>query len=302
MNRLLLLLGLSFTLLTGMSVRSNGSQQQEPTPQQPQERLRIETKLVSVTLTVSDKNRRFVAGLTKEDFEVYDDGVRQEVALFSNEDSPLTLGIVYDASGSMKPLTREALRALRGLFEHSHKDDEFFVIAFNDRPELVHDFTSLPQELLNRTVFVKAKGSTALYDATYSALEKVRQGRHEKRALLIISDGEENSSRYSWRELRRALRETDAQLYAIGLGSGGVLGNVTAQTGGLTFFPYDESEVTDVYTRIALMLRHQYVIGFYPTDATNETRWHKLNIKVRAPRELGKLRVSYREGWQSTPR
>ncbi|HWQ31524.1 MAG TPA: VWA domain-containing protein [Blastocatellia bacterium] len=282
-------------------------QQPGQTPQQKQEdRIRIETKLVSVTITVSDRHRRFVTGLEKDDFEVYDDGIRQEVALFRNEDAPLTLGIVYDVSHSMKPLSMQALHALRGLFEHSHDQDEYFIIAFNDRPKLVQDFTSLPQEILNRTVFIRAKGSTALFDAVYLALEKVQQGRHPKKALLIISDGEENSSRYSYGELRKVLRETDAQIYAIGIseyGSGvGTLENITESTGGLTFFPQQESEVTDIYTRIALMLRNQYVVGYYPTDATNESRWHKLRINVNAPKDLGRLRIFYRNGWQSTPR
>ncbi len=281
-------------------------QKQEQKPPGQEDRIRIETRLVSVTVTVSDSRRRFVTGLTKDDFEVYDDGIRQEIALFRDEDAPLTLGIVYDVSHSMKPLTMQAIHALRGLFENSHDDDEYFIIAFNDRPKLVQDFTSLPQEILNRTVFIKSKGSTALFDATYLALEKVRQGRHPKKALLIISDGEENSSRYSYGELRKTLKETDAQIYAIGIsqyGSGvGTLENITESTGGLTFFPQEESEVTDIYTRIALMLRHQYVIGFYPTDAANDTRWHKLKLIVRPPKELGKTYIFYRPGWQSTPR
>ncbi|HZS08449.1 MAG TPA: VWA domain-containing protein [Blastocatellia bacterium] len=278
----------------------------KPPQQKQSDRIIIETKLVSVTVTVSDRNRRFVAGLTREDFEIYDDGVRQEIALFSDDDAPLTLGIIYDVSGSMRPLSSQALHALRGLFENSHDDDEYFVIAFNDRPKLVQDFTSLPNEILNRTVFIKSKGSTALFDATYLALDKVKKGRHPKKALLIISDGEENSSRYSYGELRKELKETDAQIYAISItesGAGvGTLESMTGATGGLTFFPREESEVTDIYTRIALMLRHQYVVGFYPTDATAESRWHKLQLMVNAPRELGKLKVFYRKGWQSSER
>ncbi|MFN7944528.1 MAG: VWA domain-containing protein [Blastocatellia bacterium] len=284
----------------------SAQQKQEQNPPKQEDRIRIETRLVSVTVTVSDSRRRFVTGLSKDDFEVYDDGIRQEIALFRDEDAPLTLGIVYDVSHSMKPLTVQAVHALRGLFENSHDDDEYFIIAFNDRPKLVQDFTSLPQEILNRTVFIKSKGSTALFDATYLALEKVRQGRHPKKALLIISDGEENSSRYSYGELRKTLKETDAQIYAIGIsqyGNGvGTLENITETTGGLTFFPQEESEVTDIYTRIALMLRHQYVIGYYPTDATNESRWHKLKLIVKPPKEIGKTHIFYRNGWQSTPR
>ncbi len=270
--------------------------------QKKSDRLIVKTNMVSVTVTVSDKNRRFVTGLTKNDFEVYDDNVKQEIALFATQDSPLTLGIVYDVSGSMNPLSTQSFRALKGLFEYSHTDDEFFVVSFNNRAKLLQDFTSVPNDIINRAVFIKPKGSTALFDAVYLALEKVKEGRHEKKALLIISDGEENGSRYSFGELRKALRETDAQLFAIGLGTGGTLPHITETSGGLTFFPMEYGEVGDIYTRIALMLRNQYVVGFYPTDESTTSRWHKLRIKVNVPKQLGKMTVFYRNGYESSDR
>lgn len=275
---------------------------QDTNPQQPPKPFVITTNMVSVTVTVSDRNRRFVTGLTKENFEVYDDNVKQEIALFSTQDAPLTLGIVYDVSGSMNPLSRQSLQALRGLFEYSHHDDEYFVVSFSSQAKLIHDFTSVPENILNKTVFIKPKGSTALFDAIYLALEKVKMGRHEKKALLIISDGEENSSRYSFGELRKALRETDAQLYAIGLGAGGSLPHITETSGGLTFFPHEYGEVGDIYTRIALMLRNQYVIGFYPNNESTTPRWHKLRIKATVPKAIGKTTVFYREGYHSSER
>ncbi len=280
------------------------AKQKPPEPdsqsQKKSDRFIVKTNMVSVTVTVSDKNRRFVTGLTKNDFEVYDDNVKQEIALFATQDSPLTLGIVYDVSGSMNPLSTQSFRALKGLFEYSHTDDEFFVVSFNNRAKLLQDFTSVPNDIINRAVFIKPKGSTALFDAVYLALEKVKEGRHEKKALLIISDGEENGSRYSFGELRKALRETDAQLYAIGLGTGGSLPHITETSGGLTFFPMEYGEVGDIYTRIALMLRNQYVVGFYPTDESTAARWHKLRIKVNVPKQLGKMTVFYRNGYESS--
>ncbi len=273
---------------------TNSQDQQKPKP------LVIKTNMVSVTVTVSDQNRRFVTGLTKDQFEVYDDNVKQDIALFATQDSPLTLGIVYDVSGSMNPLSTQSFRALKGLFEYSHTDDEYFVVSFNNRAKLLQDFTSVPNDIINRAVFIKPKGSTALFDAVYLALEKVKEGRHEKKALLIISDGEENGSRYSFGELRKALRETDAQLYAIGLGTGGSLPHITQTSGGLTFFPMEYGEVGDIYTRIALMLRNQYVVGFYPNGESTTTRWHKLRLKVNAPKQLGKLTLFYRNGYESS--
>src|SRR5213076_573183 len=131
--------------------------------------------------------------------------------------APLTLGIVYDVSGSMGDLTSRSFQALQRLFETSHREDEYFIIAFNARAQLVQDFTSSPSEIMSRVIFVKAKGSTALFDGVYLGLEKARQGRHRKKALLIFSDGEENSSRYSGRELREMLKESDVPVYSIGI-------------------------------------------------------------------------------------
>jgi Ca-activated chloride channel homolog len=269
-----------------------------PPSQKKEEKFVIKTNMVSVTVTVSDQNRRFVTGLEKKDFEVYDDKVEQDIALFSTQDSPLTLGIVYDVSGSMNPLSTQSFRALKGLFEYSHPQDEYFVISFSNRSKLIQDFTSVPEEIINKAVFIKPKGGTALFDGIYMALEKVKQGRHEKKALLIISDGEENSSRYSFKELQNSLRETDAQLYAIGLGAGGSLPQITQTSGGLTFFPQEYGEVADIYARIALMLRNQYVIGFYPTDDSGAKRRHKLKINVKVPKQLGKVFTFYRNGYE----
>lgn len=284
--------------------KDNQAKDKHPDPnlrgQKKSDRFVIKTNMVSVTVTVSDRNRRFVTGLTKDDFEVYDDNIKQEIALFATQDSPLTLGIVYDVSGSMNPLSTQSFHALKGLFDYSHPDDEYFVVSFSSQAKLIQDFTSVPENILNKAIFIKPKGSTALFDAIYLALEKVKDGRHEKKALLIISDGEENSSRYSFGELRKALRETDAQIYAIGLGQGGALPRLTETSGGLTFFPMEYGEVGDIYTRIALMLRNQYVIGFYPTDESETSRWHKLRIRVKVPKPLGKMTVFYRDGYQSS--
>jgi Ca-activated chloride channel family protein len=156
---------------------------------------------------------------------------------------------------------------------------------------------------MSRVIFVKAKGSTALYDGVYLGLEKARQGRHRKRALLIISDGEENSSRYSGRELREMLKESDVPVYGIGIsqlyGGMGTLQSLSGWSGGMTFSPMDEPQTRDIYTRIALMLRHQYAIGFYPTDAASPVDRHKIRIIINAPKGLGRLSLSYKKEYRS---
>ena len=271
--------------------------------QDPKDALQLKTRLVSITVTVGDSLGRFVTGLTKRQFEVFDDGVKQEIVHFSDEDAPITLGIIYDVSGSMGDLTSRSFQTLRRLFDTSHREDEYFIIAFNDRAKLVQDFTTSPSEIMSRVIFVKAKGSTALFDGVYLGLEKARQGRHQKKALLIISDGEENSSRYSGRELRDMLKESDVPVYSIGISQLyqglGTLQTLSSWSGGMTFTPYDEPQTRDIYTRIALMLRHQYAIGFYPTDPESPVDWHKVKINVNAPKGLGRLWLNYKNGYRS---
>ena len=271
---------------------------QQPGPARPSQKpgaIKLDTKLVSVTVTVADRYGRFVSGLSKEDFEVFDDNVKQDIEIFGDEDAPVSMGIVYDISGSMSDLTSQSFTALTKFFDTSHKDDEFFVVAFNRKPQLVQDFTNSPKDILGKVVFIKAKGSTALYDAAYLAIEKARQGRHPKKALLIISDGEENSSRYSHGELQNLLKEAGVQIYAVG---GGVLGQMAELTGGRAF-EISGDPTWDIFKQIAIYLRHQYVIGFYPTSTASPARWHKVRLRIKGPRSLGKLTLSYKKDYES---
>jgi Ca-activated chloride channel family protein len=291
------------TSISGKNQPTDAQTTSADAKQKPDDKIQLQARLVSMTVTVSDQFGRFVIGLEKKNFQIFDDGVQQEITHFSDEDAPLTLGIVYDVSGSMSDLTSRSFQALKRFFDTSHQDDEYFIIAFNNRAQLVQDFTTSPSEIMSRVIFVKAKGSTALYDGVYLGLEKARQGRHRKRALLIISDGEENSSRYSGRELREMLKESDVPVYGIGISQlyagMGTLQSLSGWSGGMTFSPMDEPQTRDIYTRIALMLRHQYAIGFYPTDATSPVNWHKVRINLSAPRGLGKLSLSYKKEYRS---
>ena len=271
------------------------------------------TNLVSLTVSVTDPYGRYVTGLSKEHFEVFDEKVKQQIGLFSDEDAPLSLGIIYDVSGSMKERITRSVKALKRFIENSHDDDFFFLIGFNDRAKLVQDFTTSGDQLINKLTFVAPKGATALYDAAYAAVEKVQQGPHKKKALLIISDGQDNNSRYTYKELRNRVKEADVQIYAIGItdpasdalsGFGrSVLEEMTRITGGRAFFPnaYNEPELIEICTRIALELRSQYSIGFYPSAnaSTIESKWRKLQVKVTPPKGLGRLSLNYKDGYWS---
>jgi Ca-activated chloride channel homolog len=280
-------------------------------PQQVNDKVILNAGVVNVLLSVTDTYGRFVTGLTKDHFDLFDDKVKQNIAHFTDEDAPISVGIVYDVSGSMKERIMRSIKALRRFMETSHDDDDFFLIGFNDRAKLVQDFTTSSEQVVGHLMFVNPKGSTALYDAAYLAVEKVAQGRHQKKALLIISDGQDNNSRYTYKELRNRVKEADVQIYAIGItdpasdslaGYGrGVLEEISRMTGGRSFFPnaYNEPELVEICTRIALELRHQYSIGFYPSDMTSDAKWHKLMVKINPPKGLGRLSLSYKDGYQS---
>ncbi len=283
---------------------------------QTDQKILIETDLVNLTVTVTDSHGRFISGLTKDRFLVYDKGVEQQIAHFSNEDSPVSLGIVFDVSHSMKDRMKQSVRALKRFLETSHADDDLFLIIFNDRARLAQDFTTSGDQIIERLRLTKPSGSTALYDAVYLAIEKVQQGRHPKRAILIISDGEDNNSRYNSSELRARVREADVQIYAIGLidafsenfsssmDGRKLLEGITRMTGGRAFFPnaYKEELLVEICARIALELRCQYSIGFYPSSKAHDGTWHKIQVKVKPPKGFGRVSLSHREGYQSIKR
>ena len=248
--------------------------------------IKLETKLVNVTVTVSDPDGKAINGLTKDNFEVFDDGVKQEIAHFTDDDAPISLGIIFDVSGSMTGIIKRSIDALQRLFETCHNDDEFFEVA----------------QILGRVLSADPKGATSLYDAVYLGIEKAKQGRHARKALLIISDGEENNSRYSGGEVGRLLRESDVQVYAIGISDtyvgAGTLKHLTGMSGGRAFFPSRDG-LLDIYSRISLMLRQQYLIGFYPTGSDGNARVHKLRLKLTVPKGLGRLVLSYKDTYES---
>ena len=279
-------------------------------PARGDQKVTIGTNLVNVAVTVSDSYGRLVTGFANEHFEVFDNNVKQQIAHFSYDDAPLSLGIVYDVSGSMDKHIDRSLHALKRFVETSHEDDDFFLITFNGRPRLVQNFTTSADELVSRLTLVRPDGATALYDAVYLAVEKLREGRHQKKALLIISDGQDNNSRYSFKELRGLVREADVQIYAIGttgpmpgsLSRYGhmVLEELTEVSGGRAFFPdaRHEAELTETCTRIALELRHQYSIGFYPTDTTGKGKLHQIKVRITPPKGSGRLLISYRRSYR----
>jgi Ca-activated chloride channel family protein len=266
------------------------------------------TDLVTVTVTVTDMYGRFVTGLGKNAFTVLDDKANQDILFFSDEDAPVSLGVVFDVSGSMSgDKISKAREALSRFIDTSHNRDEYFLIGFNQRAQLLLNRTRDSDALLEKLTFVQTKGNTALYDATYLGVERVTRGSHPKRAILLISDGQDNSSRYTFSEVKRMLKESDVIIYAVGIVGGGgseldmqgraILEELAGVSGGKAFFPSTSAEMNDTFERIALELRTQYSISYKPSNFTNDGKWHKIKVKVQPPRGFPRLFVRGREGY-----
>jgi Ca-activated chloride channel family protein len=272
------------------------------------------TDLITFTVTVTDTYGRFVSGLNKNAFTVFDDKKQQEITFFSDDDAPVSVGVIFDVSGSMSgDKVRRARDALSKFVQTSHNSDEYFLIGFNSRAQLLLDKTRNGDAVLDKMTFVQTRGNTALYDACYLGVEKVQRGSHPKRALLLISDGQDNNSRYTFNELRRLLKESDVVLYGVGiLGGGdagsalgmegqGILDELASVSGGKAFFPRSPAEMDDIFEQIALELRHQYSIGYKPTNFSNDGKWHKVKVRVAPPRGLPRLFVRTKEGYYAIP-
>jgi len=288
-------------------------QRQGPDLDQDKNVIRQRTSLVVVNVSVTDKQFRQISGLNKEHFEIYEDKVRQQIEFFSDDDRPASLGIIFDLSGSMNNKMSRARDAVKAFIDTCHDQDDFFLVGFNERASLLADLSD-GRSVLDKLALAEPRGQTALYDAAYLGVEKVKEGRHDKRAILIISDGQDNASRYNYGELRKLLKEADVQVYSIGIledgaGAGSVLDKqgqlileeLSHATGGMAFFPSSFAELEDAVTRIALTLRHQYSIGYVPFNEQRDGKWRKIKVRVNAPKGLPSLIVRAKEGYYATP-
>lgn len=281
--------------------------QTDKTPQDDQP-LTINTDLVTFNVSVTDREGRAVTGLNKNIFNVFDNKTLQEIHFFSDEDTPASISIVFDTSGSMsEKKINQAKEALASFINTTHNRDEFFLIDFNSRARLLLDRTRDSDAILNKFNLVEPQGNTAVYDAVYLGVEKVMQGSHPKKVVLLISDGEDNNSRYSYRELRRRLRESEVIIYAIGFGGyyplkGGLNGRETLKelastSGGKAFFPKGQVDMDEAFEQIALEIRHLYSVSYYPNNFSADGKWHRVRVKVNFPKGSPLFSVRSREGY-----
>jgi Ca-activated chloride channel homolog len=280
----------------------------------PGQAVHIDVNLALVNVTVTDPYNRLVTGLEPDNFRIFEDNVEQEVVNFSSEDVPISMGVILDHSGSMANKLSRAKEAAVQFFKTANPQDEFFLVGFSEHAELLSPFTDTVEALQRRMLLSSAKGRTALLDAVYLGLSQMRAARNGKRALLIISDGGDNSSRYNENDIKRLVREADTQLYSIGifdafeyrsrtpeeLNGPSLLSELTELTGGRAFTVENINDLPDIAAKIGVELRNQYILGYHPSNKAHDTRWRKIKIKLRTPKGLPPLSVYAKTGYYAS--
>ena len=278
--------------------------------------IRLNVELALVNVTVTDPYDRLVTGLEPENFRVFEDNVEQEVVSFSSEDVPVSIGVILDFSGSMANKIGKAKQAALQFLKTANPQDEFFLVGFNDSAQLLSAFSPNVEDLQSRMLLASAKGKTALMDAIYLGVSQMRGANNGKRALLIISDGGDNNSRYNEKDIKRLVKEANTQLYSIGifdrpeyrsrtleeLNGPTLLNELTELTGGRSFSVDNPGDLPDIAAKIGTELRNQYVLGYHPSHKAHDARWRKIKVKLRTPKGLPPLTAYAKTGYYAPSR
>jgi Ca-activated chloride channel homolog len=268
--------------------------------------LKVDVPIVLVNTTVSDVKDHLVAGLERQNFRIWEDNVEQNVEYFSLEDTPVSVGLVLDTTGSMFDKLSAAREAATAFLKTSNPRDEYFLVEFSDQPKLVQDFTTDISQLQKQVFSTSASGLTPLFDAVHLGLETITGGKNTKKALLVITDGEDNHSRNTFADVREFTKHQEAQIYAIGFVSS-LIGQHTIKdlvetTGGRAFFPSSVNQLEDICTRIAVELKNQYLLGYRSTNESNNGQWRQIRVEVTPPKGLPQLAVRARTGYYAPQR
>ena len=271
--------------------------------------IRTSVNLVLVPVTITDDFHRPVIGLDQDNFQLFEGNKPQAIRHFSSEDAPVSIGILVDTSASMSYKLARAREAVLQFCEQANPQDEFFLITFADVPQLITDFTTSPEHIENDLLTARSKGQTSLLDAIYMGIRKMRNARYGRKALLILSDGGDNHSRYTEKDVKSALREGDVMVYAVGtyeryaptqeeLLGPELLREVAGITGGHAFSITDVNDLPAVTRNIGNQLRHQYMLAYQPQSPLHDSKWRKISVKLRLPKKLHYLlHVEARPGY-----
>src|SRR5579872_942719 len=276
----------------------------------PEARLRVDSALALIPVHVTTADGTTVTNLERDNFEIFEDGVEQKISHFSKDDAPVSIGLVFDTSGSMNNKMRKSAEAAATFFKTANSDDEFFLVEFNDRPKLTVPFTP-DSDLISRRIFhTRPFGRTSLLDAIHLALVQMKNAHNLRKALVILSDGGDNRSRFSASEVKNAMLESDVQLYAMGIfdlddlhkhpieeqNGPQLLEDLAEQTGGAMYTVDNLDQLEPASERISRELRSQYLLGYSPSDDERDGKFRRVKVKLNAP-ELPNLRTYFRHGY-----
>jgi len=273
--------------------------------------VRVHSDLVQIPVTVLNRDDELITGLEKERFRLFEDGVEQVITHFAMEDAPISVGFVFDTSASMHDKLHKSREAVTTFLQTANSDDEFFLVRFNERAELAVDLTQSKEEVQRQLSFIRPSGRTGLMDAIYFSILRMRTANNGRRALIVISDGGDNCSRYTVTDVKKLLRETDVQIYAMGIFNPSetrwqtreelagplLLGSVTKQSGGHMFDIQDIVQLPDIASRIGKALRSQYVLGYAPKATSQAGKYHRVEVKLVQRKSYQKLQASWRRGY-----
>jgi Ca-activated chloride channel family protein len=293
-------------ILIGFCAAAAAQQEARPTA-----RFNADATLVLIPVTVTDTTNRFVLGLQKKDFRLLEDGAEQTIAHISGEDVPLSVGLVFDISGSMDNKLRISRQAAVQFLKTMNPEDEVFLVAFGDHAELVSGFTRKVGEIENKVMSLQPSGLTALLDAVEMSLREMKKARNPRKTIVIISDGGDNHSRYTSGEIRSLVREADVQLYAMGIfepslfigmtkeevSGPRLLAEIAEQTGGRVLAATDPNDLPSVAARIGIELRNQYVLAYAPKGESRDGQYRKVEVRVTEPAGLPGLKLRWRRGY-----
>ena len=269
--------------------------------------IHVDSNLVLLPVNVTDRSNRLVTGLDAGEFRVFDGSREQQILQLSKDDAPLSCGVVFDSSASMARKLSKAREAVAEFLKGANPEDEFFLVNFNDQAELAAPFTQNAGDIQGRLAFTSAHGKTALLDAIYLALHYMKNAQHSRRALLVISDGGDNDSRYTQSELKKVLQESNVWIYAVGIYAPGspilpeeerggpkLLIEMAENTGGRHLAVYDAGELPEAAAQLGLELRNQYVLAYSPTNVERDGKYHHVQVKLVGRRNL---QVTWRPGY-----
>jgi VWFA-related protein len=267
----------------------------------PRPDIRVDTNVVLIPVAVNDTYGRPVAGLSKEHFQITDDKIPQKITSFASDDAPVALGLVFDTSSSMSPSIAAARRAAHLFVATANPGDQFLLVEFDSAPRLTIPLTEDLAHINYELTFTQSRGQTAMIDGVYMALNEIKKSPLQRKALILVSDGDDNHSRYQIGELRQLLQESEVLIYSVGMGGdssysgAGLMKLISEQTGGRLFMA--NSGLADIASKIGVDLRNRYLLGYVPNNYVRDGRYHRVELELKPPKGLPRLKAFWRKGY-----